>query len=70
MIYHTILNQILISGALRVPNPRLGSLAIQSSLIKKMESDAQKVPNPIKPKRDGVMRTQNYNFNQCSLRKF
>ena len=36
----------------------------QTKLFKKMKSDAPKVPNQAKAKRDGVLNTENYNFNQ------
>ena len=42
----------------------------QTKLFKKMKSDASKVPNQAKAKRDGVLNTENYNFNQFLPRKF
>ena len=35
-----------------------------NKVVQKVESDAQKVPKEAKPKRDGVINPQNYNFNQ------
>ena len=42
-------------------NPHQWSLAKQSSL--KVANDSPKVPKQAEAKRDGVINTQNYNFN-------
>ena len=36
----------------------------QTKLFQKLESESPKVPKQVEAKRDGVINSQNYNFNQ------
>ena len=53
------MDHIRISGT----EPSLVILS-QTKQFKKLKSDAKNVQKQAKPKRDGVINTQNYNFNQ------
>ena len=39
-------------------------ILLQNKVVQKMNSDAPKVPNQAKAKRDGVINPKNYNFSQ------
>ena len=54
---------ILTICAFRVLNTRQWSMVKRSSL-KRCKNEAQKFPKQVKVKRDCVINTQNYNFNQ------
>ena len=41
----------------------------QTKIFKKLKSHAQKVPKEAKSKRGGVIKPQNYNFNQILAQK-
>ena len=70
---YTILNRIYFTiwtiCAFRVLNPQQWSLATQSS-FKVKKSDAPKLSNQDKAKRDGVITPQHYNFSQFNTENF
>ena len=56
---------------MRISGTEPSSLILsQTKLSKKLKSDAQKVQNQAEAKRDGVINSQNYNFNQFLHGKF
>ena len=45
------------------------SVILSQKVAQKLKSDAKKVPNQAKAKRDGVINPQNYNFSSILTRK-